>query len=172
MPEKNQPVGFGKTAQAMAMKPYLIFRLDDQFYAISIASVNHIIRAVQPTPLSDAPALLAGLINMAGDIIPVIDIRKQFWLPEKNLFISDRMIIAKTSKYTVAFFTDAITGVMELPRQRCETPANIFPGLEQYITGVASINSLTILIYDIDTLFPAQRIEEMVRRIHSLEKRT
>lgn len=154
----------------MDANTYVIFSLDDQFYAISVTAVKQIIRSVQPTFLSDAPELLFGLINMSGKIIPVLNIRKQLQLPEKDIFISDRLIIAETSIYTIAFFADAVIGVRQLSIKLSGESSDIFPSMENYITGVSKFNNLTILIYDIDTLFPSQKIRSISNDIKNYKE--
>jgi len=149
---------------------YVIFRLDDQFYAISVNAVQQIIRSVKLTYLNNAPKLLLGIINMSGEIIPVIHIRKQLRLPAKEMLISDRILIAKTSVFTIAFIADEIIGVMKLAIENFEQSDDIYPGLKNCITGISKFNNLTILIYDIDTLFPPSQIENISKDINSFKE--
>lgn len=149
---------------------HVVFRLNDQFYAISVTAVKHIIRSVQLTYVNDAPKLLLGLMNMAGEIIPVINIRKQLRLPEKTMLISDRIVIANASVFTIAFIADEIIGVMKLSIDNFEQSGDIFPGMENFIKGIAKFNNLTILIYDIDTLFPPRQIENISKGIKSFKE--
>lgn len=154
----------------MDANTYVIFGLDDQFFAIPVTAVKHIIRSVQPTFLSDAPELLFGLINLSGKIVPVINIRKQLQLPKKDLSLSDRIIIAETSIYTIAFYADTVIGVMKLSIETPGQSNDIFPGIKEYIKGVSKFNNLTILIYDIDTLFPSQKIKSITKDINKYKE--
>lgn len=150
----------------MNQKAFLIFSIDDFLYALSVMDVKHIIRSVAITPLSDAPDLMTGILNMGGNFIPVIDIRRQFNLPAKTLQVSDRFIIADACGYTIAFIADTIEGVVELSREPLVgdlLPADIvssalFPNIEKFIVGVSQFNNRTVLIYDINTLFPEEEI--------------
>ena len=154
----------------MDQNAHVIFRLDDQFYAISVSAVKHIIRSVQLTYLNDAPELLQGLMNMSGEIIPVINIRKQLRLPLKEMLISDRIVIAKTSVLSVAFVADEIIGVMTLSVDNFSQSDAIFPGMENFIKGISKFNNLTILIYDINTLFPPREIENISKTIKNFSR--
>ena len=155
----------------MSHNAHVIFRLDDQFYAISVAAVEHIIRSVQLTYLADAPELLLGLMNMSGEIIPVINIRKQLRRPAKGMLISDRIVIAKSSVFTIGFIADEIIGVMKLSIENFSQSDDIFPGMENFIKGISKFNNLTILIYDINTLFPPQQIENISKNIKNFKER-
>lgn len=58
--------------------------LDGQRYALSLAQVERVIRAVEITPLPQAPEIITGVINVRGRVIPVVDIRKRFRLPVRE----------------------------------------------------------------------------------------
>ena len=73
---------------------YVVFTLDEQRYALHLAAVERIIPVVEITPLPKAPDLVLGIINVGGQIIPVIDTRKRFRLPERELNLSDVLITA------------------------------------------------------------------------------
>ncbi|MCD6584357.1 MAG: chemotaxis protein CheW [Desulfobacteraceae bacterium] len=152
----------------MKKKTFIIFSLDDQRYALSVQSVKNIIRSVALTYLSEAPDLLLGLLNLEGTFIPVINIREQFGLPQKNIQISDRIIIADVSKYTIAFIADAVEDVVELAQKPLDQSVDIFPGMEKYFIGISRHNNATVLIYDIDTLFPEQTIKHITDELKQI----
>ena len=71
---------------------YLIFILDQKRFALGLSGVDKVIRAVELNPLPDNQDLLLGLINMQGRIIPILNIRKHFYLPSREIDVSDRII--------------------------------------------------------------------------------
>jgi len=154
----------------MNKKTFIIFNLDDQRYALSVKSVKNIIRSVALTYLSEAPDLLLGLLNLGGIFIPVINIREQFELPQKNIQISDRIIIADVSKYTIAFIADAVEDVVALRQEPLDQSVDIFPGMEKFLAGISRYNEHTVLIYDIDTLFPEQTIKHITDELKQIEE--
>ncbi len=82
------------------------FLLDDQRYALHLDVVERVIPAVEITPLPKAPEIVLGLINIRGKIIPVLNIRRRFRLPDRETELTDHFIIANTSKRTVALPAD------------------------------------------------------------------
>jgi purine-binding chemotaxis protein CheW len=157
-------------SREMDSDAYIIFAVDDQYVALPVGAVKKIIRAVQPTCLPEAPELLSGLINMGGDFIPVINIRKQFKVPERGISLSDRIIIAQTPLHLIAFIVDDIKGVMEFPESDIIPATDIFPKMEDYVAGTAQYNGHTILIYDIDCLFPKQAIEAIANHLNGAKE--
>ena len=77
---------------------YVVFTLDGLFYAVSLSAVSRVIRAVEITPLPKAPPIVLGVINLGGRIIPVVNIRKRFLLPERELELTDQLIVACASR--------------------------------------------------------------------------
>jgi len=138
---------------------YFVFGLEDQRYALALATVLKVIRAVEFTFLPEAPENLLGLINIGGEIIPVLDIRKRFHLPNREIDLNDRIIICKGAARTIAFVADVVEGVVEFAPEELNEAVHILPEMEHYIEGVGKLNDDTVLIYDLDSLFSMQEIE-------------
>ncbi len=138
---------------------YFVFGLEDQRYAMALGAVLKVIRAVEFTFLPEAPENLLGLINLGGEIIPVLDIRKRFHLPNREIDLNDRIIICKGAARTIAFVADVVEGVVEFAPEELDEAVHILPEMEDYIEGVGKLNDDTVLIYDLDTMFSIQEIE-------------
>ncbi|MFQ5632726.1 MAG: chemotaxis protein CheW, partial [bacterium] len=61
---------------------HLVFTIDDQQFGLPMSQVERIIRAVEVRPVPEAPDYINGVINMQGRVIPVVNLRKRFRLPE------------------------------------------------------------------------------------------
>jgi purine-binding chemotaxis protein CheW len=126
-----------------------VFMLDDQRYALHLSAVVRVVRVVEITPLPKAPEIVIGVVNVQGQIVPVFNIRKRFRLPERELNLSDQLIIANTSKQPVALLVDAVSGVIELSEKEVTAFEKILPGME-YVEGVVKLEDGMILIHDLD----------------------
>ena len=73
-------------------RPFLIFGVGEETYALDVAAVERVLPAAEVTPLPDAPATVLGLINIAGELMPVISARRHFSLPSRDMELSDRLI--------------------------------------------------------------------------------
>jgi len=138
---------------------YFVFGLEDQRYAMALGAVLRVIRAVEFTFLPEAPENVVGLLNMGGEIVPVLDIRKRFHLPSREIDLNDRIIICKGAARTIAFVADVVEGVVEFTPEELDEAVHILPKMEHYIEGVGKLNEDTVLIYDLDSLFSIQEIE-------------
>lgn len=115
---------------------------------------------VEITPLPKAPDIILGIINLQGRIIPVVNVRRRFGLPEKEADINDQMIIAKTSKRFVALVADSVTGVMERPAGGIIEAGQILPGIG-YIDGVVKTDDGIVLIHDIEKFLSLEEGESL-----------
>ena len=134
---------------------YLVFTLDDRRIALHLTAVDRVLRAVEITPLPEAPDVALGVINVQGRIVPVLSIRRQFGLSERELQLSDRFIIAHTSRGLVALVVDDVTGVIA-PQDTEITPAeDILSGLRN-IDAVVKVPDHLILVHDLDRILSPQ----------------
>ena len=127
----------------------LPFALDRQRYALFLSSVEKVHRTVEVTPLPKAPPIVLGIINVRGRIIPVIDMRKRFGLPEREIGLNDQLIVARTPKLHVALVADSVAGVIEIDGQEIIRTDQVLPKTE-YVEGVVKLTDGLLLIHDLD----------------------
>ena len=132
-----------------SLSQLVVFTLDDQRYALRLPSVERIVQVVEITPLPKAPGIVLGVVNVQGRVIPVVNIRKRFLLPERETNLGDQLIIANTSKRPVALLTDTVNEVIEQSGESMITSEEILPGMK-YIEGVVKLKDGMILIHDLN----------------------
>ena len=96
-------------------EPFLLFCIEERRYALDVTDVERIVRAVEVTSVPDVPDFVRGLINVAGNIIPVIDMRRRLGLPTRDMELSDRFILTNVAGRLSALLVDGVEGVIELP---------------------------------------------------------
>jgi purine-binding chemotaxis protein CheW len=127
----------------------VVFTMDEQRYALQLAAVERVVRMVEVTPLPQAPQIVLGVINVQGRIIPVVDLRRRFRIPARDVRLSDHLLIARTARRTVALALDAVTGIVEGSAPAVIMAEEILPGLE-YVAGVMKVEEGLILIHDLE----------------------
>ena len=143
----------------------LPFFLDSGKYALDVSTVDSVVRAVEITHLPKAPEIVLGIINVRGEIIPVLDIRRRFGVESKRYDINDALIIANTSKRKVALLVDGVEPVFRL--NRTVTPAvQVVPGLH-YVEGIIKLPEGFLFIHDLDTFLSLDEEQDLSR---SMEK--
>jgi purine-binding chemotaxis protein CheW len=146
------------------MKPtqqVVIFAVDDQRLALPLSAVERVVQAVEITPLPKAPAVVWGIINVQGQILPVFHLRRRFRWPERELALNDHILIARTAQRRVALVVDAVAGVLECAAEDTVAPDAVVPGLE-YVAGIMKQPDGMIFIHDLEkflSLGEAQQLE-------------
>ncbi len=134
------------------MKPLQLvhFLLDDRHYALYLRVVERIIPAVETTPLPKAPQIVQGIVSIRGEIIPVLNIRARFRLPDREIDPKDHFIIAKTTRRSVALSADSVQGVIAVSEAEVASAADIVPATE-YVEGVVKLGDGMLLIHDLES---------------------
>lgn len=138
------------TAQAQAPTEFLVFEASGQRYGIAAADVRELVRAVTIVPLPHAPAIIEGIINVRGQIVPVLDIRTRFRLPSSPLSLTDHFVVAQAGDRTVALRADRAVDIARLEPGSIEDAKKIVPAAE-YVAGVARLADGLLLIHDLAT---------------------
>jgi len=131
------------------LRDIVIFSLDEPRYALPLSSVERVVRIVEITPLPKAPDIVIGVINMQGQVIPVINVRRRFHLPEREIRLEDQLIIARTAKRLVALVADSVSGVHKLEERELVIAKQDLP-YAGYIEGVVKLEQGLFLICDLD----------------------
>ena len=150
-----------------------IFHLDDGKFALFLSAVIRTIRVVEITSLPKAPEIVLGVINMHGRIIPVFDIRKRFHLPQREMQLCDQLIVASTSKRTVALLVDSVDDVKEIPEEKIFAAEQILPELE-YVEGVMKTEDGMVLIHDLEkflSLHEEKALDEALEALNRDERK-
>jgi purine-binding chemotaxis protein CheW len=133
----------GETAQ------WVVFCMDKGRYALPLATVDRIVRAVHVTPMPRAPGIVLGAIDVRGRVLPVFNLRRRFGLPERAIDPADHFLIAHTARRTVVLVIDAAQGVFEQAATAVTEAANIAPDVE-HIRGVIQLDDGLVLIHDLE----------------------
>ncbi len=140
----------------------VVFALEGQRVALSVRDVERVVRAVEITPLPKAPEAILGVINIQGRVVPVFNLRRRFRMRERDVALTDLMLVARTTRRSVALVADTVAGVEEWTAQERVPPETIAPGIE-YVEGVVKRPDGMIFIHDLDTflsLEEARQLEE------------
>ncbi len=127
----------------------LAFTLGKFSYALDLFAVEHIVNAVEITPLPNGPEVVMGVINYHGEIIPVVDLRKRFKIESVQIIPEFIFIIARTPERLIAIVADFVQGLFDKIPEQTVPAEKAFPYTE-HLSGVTKIEGDLILITDLD----------------------
>lgn len=150
----------------MAQWPLVVFNLDG-LYALHLRNVERVVRAAEVTPLPRSPNIVLGVINAQGSILPVVNVRRRFRLTEREIELSDRLIIAKTSLRRLALLVDSVSGVIERAAKDVVPADAIVPRMD-YIEGVTKLDDHILLIHDLDSFLSLDEERDLDQALDSI----
>lgn len=125
----------------------IVFTLAHEEYGIEVDKVRTIERLVPITRVPKTPTFVKGVINLRGIVIPVIDLRGRFGLPETELSENSRIVIVAAEELEVGFIVDSANDVMDVMSDAIENPPEVLGGIKaKYLSGVAKIGDNRLLI--------------------------
>lgn len=140
---------FAGASKARDHVQFVVFRLDEQRYALPIDVVERIVRAVGITPLPNAPTIVLGVVDVAGRVLPVLNLRRRFGLPDKSISPADQFLIADAKFRAVVLVVDEADGVIDYPVSAVTASDRIVPEVI-HISGVAKLDDGLVLIHDLE----------------------
>jgi purine-binding chemotaxis protein CheW len=134
-------------------KQYVVFKLGKEEYGIDIQKVTTIEKVMTIARVPKTPVYIKGVINLRGEIIPIIDLRTRFKLPEAEATEDTRIIIIKIEEISVGFIVDAVDEVMQLTEDAVENVSSFSNDLSMdYILGVGKINDRIVTLLNLEIL--------------------
>ena len=132
------------------------FKIGDEFYGIDIMAVKEILKEKKFTRVPNALEFVRGVLNLRGDIIPVIDLAKMFNLGNGKKITNDlqSIIIIKVENLLIGIIVEQIQHVIPLRKSDIQPPSPLLGSInERYISGVVDINNRLYVILDTDSVF-------------------
>ena len=132
------------------------FLLAHERYAVASEYVREVYPLEELTPLPCTPAFVLGIVNLRGEILPVIDIKKFFDLPEKGLTDLNKVIVLESEDMAFGILADAISGVRRIPRAGIQPSLPTLTGIrEDYLLGVTAER---VVILDAEKLLHDEKL--------------
>jgi purine-binding chemotaxis protein CheW len=131
----------------------IAFKLGDEVYGLELHEVREIIMVGMITPVPRAPSFIQGVLNLRGEIIPVIDLRSRFGLEHQAPTDLSRIIVTPISDVYTGLIVDAVTEVKNIDKKLLEPPPSVTSvGANAYITKVARTSTGVVFLLYLNNL--------------------
>lgn len=140
---------FPKSELAQGSGQFSTFFVGDLFFGVDVLNVQEVLRFQPMTPVPQAPGVIEGLINLRGQIVTAIDMRRRLGLPPRAGDKSPMNMVVRTSDGAVSLLVDEIGDVLEMDAATYERPPeNLDPAARQLIRGVHKLQGRLLLVLD------------------------
>jgi purine-binding chemotaxis protein CheW len=137
---------------------FVTFVLDEEIYALDINQVREVLEFSSVTKVPQTPKFVRGVINLRGNVVPVVDLRLKFGMSETAKTVNSRIIIVEVTvdgePTILGAMADSVREVMELEPDRIGPAPRIGTRLKtDFIRGMGKKDDEFIIILDIDRIF-------------------
>jgi purine-binding chemotaxis protein CheW len=130
---------------------FCTFYLKDQFYGVPVQNVQEVIRYQEMTRVPLVPRVIRGLINLRGQIVVAVDLRRRFEMEDRPASQLPMNVVVRTEDGAVSFLVDEIGDVLEVEEDRFEEPPATLKGeARKLIRGVYKLQERLLLVLDTD----------------------
>ncbi len=147
------------------LNQYLTFILDGEEYGVPILKVNGIQGWEKSTPIPNAPSYVQGIINLRGEVVPIIDLRKRFGLKAVPYDSHTVVIVVRLEqedkKRTIGLVVDAVADVYDIKKDQVHNTPDFGGKInDDFVQGLGMINEKLVILLEIDHLIDWKRIHE------------
>ncbi len=142
-----------------ATRQLVTFALGAEEYGIDIAGVQEINRMVQITHVPRAAAYMEGVINLRGQLIPVIDLRTRFGMPRIEPTRMSRIIVIEALGKRIGMIVDSVSEVVHIPLANIEpTPDVITVSHAEFLGGVGKLDQRLIILLNVESILNTEEL--------------
>ena len=157
MDEQRQTKVAGDTLGQM-----ISFAISDEDYGVDIQTVKEVIRKKEITRLPKAPAFVKGVINLRGDVIPIIDLRERFNMEQQEYTNMTRVIVVEVEGRSIGMVVDSVSHVLRIEEGQIEPPPPCVGKVsEEYIRGVGKVDDKLIVLLNINHILSTEEKIEL-----------
>ena len=137
------------------------FRLSSEEYALPITKVKDINRVMPLTKMPKSPAFMKGVINLRGEIIPVVDLRERFNLPVGEATEDSRIMVVDFNNQLLGIIVDGVTEVLSIPTTEIDIPPAVAKLNIKQVPGLGKVNNRLLILLNIDEVFSEEEVKSL-----------
>ncbi|MHB8764651.1 MAG: chemotaxis protein CheW [Deferrisomatales bacterium] len=138
------------------------FHVGAEEFGVDILHVREINRMMEITRVPHAPEFVEGVVNLRGQVIPVVDLRKRFGLAAVAHDKNTRIVVVELTDKVVGFLVDSVSEVLRVPASLIEPPPPIVGSVDsKYIEGVVRLEDRLMILLDLQWLLTRGESHEL-----------
>lgn len=143
----------------------VVFKLNDQMFGVDTSQVQEIIRYQNVERVPGMPDYMEGMINLRGNVIPIINLHKRFKLGELNVENDAKIIVTDVNNKLIGFIVDDVTEIVKFSEKDIEeTPDILYNKINKYLRCVAKKGEKLISIFDLNKILTESEVDEVVEK--------
>ncbi|NCD34266.1 MAG: purine-binding chemotaxis protein CheW [Spartobacteria bacterium] len=146
--------GYDDESEDSMKDRYLTFRVGKEVYGINIYHVIEIVSVHKITVVPDMPEFVKGVINLRGQVIPIIDVRLRFSMEPRAYDERTCIVVVKVKDINIGMVVDTVNEVLDIPPEQISPPprSSSQSGGGRYIQGMGKIGDQVKILLDVEKL--------------------
>ena len=141
---------------------YLTFTLGNEIYGIGISHVIEIIGIQKITEVPDMPDYVRGVINLRGQVIPILDVRTRFQMPFREYDERTCVVVVQVNDRFIGLVVDTVNEVADIPEEMVSLPPRIAQSTaSRYIEGMGKVGDEVKILLNVNRLLFDEEMEEL-----------
>ena len=145
--------------ESVDSRQYVTFCLGEEMFGIEVTRAREILDVIQITKVPQTPDYLLGVINLRGQVVPVIDLRVKLGLPQGEMTRDSCIIVMEVQvdgePLTVGGLADSVREVLELRDDQIEPPTKL---KTEFIAGMGKLDEQFLILLEIDRVFSSEEL--------------
>lgn len=163
-----------ETQQELCSQQYVTFSLGEELFGVEVIKTREILSLTPVTKVPQTPDFLLGVINLRGQVVPVVDMRLKLGLPAGDDTEDTCIIVVEVDvdgeALTVGALADAVREVLEIRTDQIEPPPKLGTRLKtEFIRGMGKIGDQFTILLNIDRIFNNDELE-LVQDMHGVDE--
>lgn len=147
-----------------AFHQFLTFALGQEEYGVEILKIQEIKGFSAITPLPNAPAYIKGVLNLRGTIVPIVDLRKKFGMPEEAYTKFTVIVVVQVQGKIMGFIVDAVSDVLTVTGADIQPTPDLHGQVDTtFLNGLAKTGEKLVILLDIEKVLTAGEIGVAMR---------
>lgn len=147
------------------LQQFFTFTLDKELFALRIAAIREVLELPAITRIPRAPSFMLGVVNLRGNTVPVIDLRRKFGMHEAEHTVDTSIVIIETlledEPTLLGALVDAVSEVVDIPFENIEPAPRMGTMVKSdFIKGIYSQNGQFVTILDLERIFSIEELSE------------
>ncbi|MDD3840416.1 MAG: chemotaxis protein CheW [Clostridia bacterium] len=143
----------------MSEKQFIIFELGEETYGADISKIREIIKPVQPTKVPNNPEFIEGVIDVRGQVVPLLDLKKRFHLGEGEYGANSKIMVAGQEGDLIGYLVDDVTEIISMTEEELSPAPDVTKIGKEYIQGVTKKDDRLLILLDMNKVLSVDEKE-------------
>lgn len=141
---------------------HVTFLINEETYGVRVEKVKEIIGLTDITHVPNMMEFMTGVINLRGTVVPVIDMRKKFYMESKEYDSTTVIIIVEVNDQLIGMIVDSVSDVLDIPVTSIQDTLRFSSSIEKdFISGIGQVDDSMIILLDVDKILSADELDRI-----------